>query len=107
MEPRESILTSIKQYIPRLFWLRKNVIDENTIEIIWDNREANKVGNVIFKKAKKKWNNKPLNNSSYVISDANLFGVLDLLHKYIDFNENEYFEIRKILEFNSRNILKK
>lgn len=107
MEARESILINIKSYIPRLFWLRKNVIDDDTIEVIWDNREANKVGSVIFKKAKNKWNNKPIINSSYVISDADLFGVLDILHKHVNFNENEYSEIRKILELNSKNVLKK
>ena len=107
MEARESILINIKSYIPRLFWLRKNVIDDDTIEVIWDNREANKVGSVIFKKAKNKWNSKPIMNSSYVISDADLFTVIDTLHRYVNFNENEYSEIRKILELNSRNVLKK
>ena len=107
MEARNDILSSVNEYISKLFWLRKNVIDDETIEVIWDNREENKVGSVIFKKAKNKWNSKPIMNSSYVISDADLFTVLDTLHRYVNFNENEYSEIRKILELNSRNVLKK
>lgn len=107
MEPREDILSNINKYISRLFWLRKNVIDDETIEVVWDDRETNKVGGVVFKKAKNIWNNKPIINSSYVISDADLFKVLDILHRYVDFNENEYSEIRKILELNSKNALKK
>jgi hypothetical protein len=53
MEPREDILSNINKYISRLFWLRKNVIDDETIEVVWDDRETNKVGGVVFKKAKK------------------------------------------------------
>jgi hypothetical protein len=107
MEFREDVIINIKNILPRLFWLRKEKIDGDTINVIWDNREANQIGKVMFKKAKNKWNTKPLMTSSYIITDADLFGVIDLLHKHVNFDEREYSEIKKILETMSKNILKR
>jgi len=107
MDFRESILISIKNILPRLFWLREEKIDDDNIVVIWDDRNAESVGKVMFKKAKNKWNTKPLMTSSYIITDADLFGVIDLLYKHVNFDEREYSEIRKFLETMSKNALKK
>lgn len=105
MKPRQHILVNIKTWIPRLFWLHKKKWEEDLFEIVWDDREAKMVGSIIFKKAKKLWNAKPIMKNSYLVVEGNFVEVIEILRKHIDFDEREYDEIKKILEDKSKEVL--
>lgn len=56
--------------------------------------EVGEEGYCIFKKGKQGWNNKPVMNSPYIMTESNMSGVFQIISSRFDINENHYEGIK-------------
>lgn len=93
--------------------INKKGMDENpmkklinnlfTTEVVMDgdnykvnfNGKGGEYGYILFRKAKKGWTSKPLSQGVYIVSDADIFQVIDTLSLYLSLGDTEISEFRK------------
>ena len=82
----------------------KNLINKlftTDVEMDGDNYKVNfngkggEYGYILFRKAKKGWISKPLSQGVYIVSDADIFQVIDTLSLYLSLGDTEISEFRK------------
>ena len=82
----------------------KNLINKlftTDVEMDGDNYKVNfngkggEYGYILFRKAKKGWISKPLSQDVYIVSDADIFQVIDTLSLYLSLGDTEISEFRK------------
>lgn len=59
------------------------------------NGKGGEYGYILFRKAKKGWISKPLSQGVYIVSDADIFQVIDTLSLYLSLGDTEISEFRK------------
>lgn len=59
------------------------------------NGKGGEYGYILFRKAKKGWTSKPLSQGVYIVSDADIFQVIDTLSLYLSLGNTEISEFRK------------
>ena len=62
-------------------------------------------GYILYKRAKIGWTNKPVSQNTYLIGDANIYQILDMLKKYLTLEENEITKVKQIFSNVSLQIL--
>jgi len=59
------------------------------------NGKGGEYGYILFRKAKKGWTSKPLSQGVYIVSDADIFQVIDTLSLYLSLGDTEISKFRK------------
>lgn len=78
-----------------------NNLFTTNVEMDGDNYKVNfngkggEYGYILFRKAKKGWASKPLSQGVYIVSDADIFQVIDTLSLYLSLGDTEISEFRK------------
>jgi len=78
-----------------------NNLFTTNVEMDGDNYKVNfngkggEYGYILFRKAKKGWTSKPLSQGVYIVSDADIFQVIDTLSLYLSLGDTEISEFRK------------
>ena len=78
-----------------------NKLFTTDVEMDGDNYKVNfngkggEYGYILFRKAKKGWISKPLSQGVYIVSDADIFQVIDTLSLYLSLGDTEISEFRK------------
>lgn len=78
-----------------------NNLFTTNVEMDGDNYKVNfngkggEYGYILFRKAKKGWSSKPLSQGVYIVSDADIFQVIDTLSLYLSLGDTEISEFRK------------
>ena len=78
-----------------------NKLFTTDVEMDGDNYKVNfngkggEYGYILFRKAKKGWISKPLSQGVYIVSDADIFQVIDTLSLYLSLGDKEISEFRK------------
>jgi hypothetical protein len=78
-----------------------NNLFTTNVEMDGDNYKVNfngkggEYGYILFRKAKKGWTSKPLSQGVYIVSDADIFQVIDTLSLYLSLGNTEISEFRK------------
>ena len=78
-----------------------NNLFTTNVEMDGDNYKVNfngkggEYGYILFRKAKKGWISKPLSQGVYIVSDADIFQVIDTLSLYLSLGDTEISEFRK------------
>ena len=78
-----------------------NKLFTTDVEMDGDNYKVNfngkggEYGYILFRKAKKGWTSKPLSQGVYIVSDADIFQVIDTLSLYLSLGDTEISEFRK------------
>ena len=78
-----------------------NKLFTTEVEMDGDNYKVNfngkggEYGYILFRKAKKGWISKPLSQGVYIVSDADIFQVIDTLSLYLSLGDTEISEFRK------------
>jgi len=81
----------------------KKFLMENFIPTVEEDKNGMKVvfraemteGTIWFERAKRGWSRKPISTSTYIIVDADMVHLLDLLNKYFNLTEDHYNDVRK------------
>lgn len=77
---------------------------EDGYKVIFKGKGGHK-GYILYKSAKRGWSNKPVSQNIYLIGDANIYQVLDMLKKYLTLEENEITRVKQIFSNISLQIL--
>lgn len=77
---------------------------EDGYKVIFEGKGGHK-GYILYKRAKRGWSNKPVSQNTYLIGDANIYQVLDMLKKYLTLEENEITRVKQIFSNISLQIL--
>jgi len=78
-----------------------NKLFTTDVEMDGDNYKVNfngkggEYGYILFRKAKKGWISKPLSQGVYIVSDADIFQVIDTLSLYLSLGDTEISKFRK------------
>lgn len=77
---------------------------EDGYKVIFEGKGGHE-GYILYKRAKRGWSNKPVSQNTYLIGDANIYQVLDMLKKYLTLEENEITKVKQIFSNISLQIL--
>ena len=93
----------IKKLINKLF-TTEVVKDGENYKVNFDGK-GGEYGYILFRKAKKGWMSKPLSQGVYIVSDANLYQIMDTLSLYLSLEDAEINEFKREFVDASMNIL--
>jgi len=84
----------IREIVEKNFKKTLTQVDEKNYKVTFEGI-GGETGYVHFKEAKNGWNNKPISQNVYLISDADLFQIINFLQKYMSLDESKLEEVRK------------
>ena len=83
----------IREFLDKNFKTKVTEIEENyqvTFEGV-----GGQEGYVVFKKAKTGWNTKPISQNTYLVGDADMYQIVDMLKLYMSLNETHINEVKR------------
>jgi hypothetical protein len=86
-------LEKIREFLDKNFKTIVNEIEDN-YQVTFQG-VGGQEGYVVFKKAKTGWNNKPISQNTYLVGDADMYQIVDMLKLYMSLDETHISEVKR------------